>query len=175
MITSLANSPAVGGVTNLSIEMGAPDTPITVAFDAQYAQLGRFFWNLRTLPVSVELRSVDLAPSKSPMMHAKLVLFAFRRGATAPPVEVPAAPEWRRDPFASQPSPAQGPKIAVVQQPDPVVKSILFSPSRRVAMVDGRIVGVGDHVGTFVVTEIEQDSVVLVTSRGVRTRITVQR
>jgi Tfp pilus assembly protein PilO len=54
--------------------------PVTVTFDATYAQLGRFFWNLRTLPTTVEVRGVDIVPAaEPPLLRVKLVLFAFRR------------------------------------------------------------------------------------------------
>jgi hypothetical protein len=54
--------------------------PVTVTFDATYAQLGRFFWNLRTLPTTVEVRSVGVLPAaEPPLLRVKLVLFAFRR------------------------------------------------------------------------------------------------
>jgi len=54
-----------------------------------------------------------------------------------------------------------------------MVRSILFSSSRRLAIVDGHIVGVGDTVGTFTVSAIEQGAVVFATSTGERRRVTV--
>jgi hypothetical protein len=47
-----------------------------------------------------------------------------------------------------------------------VVHTILYSSQHKVALVDGRIVRPGDHLGTGVVRSIEPDSVVLVTDTG---------
>lgn len=175
LIASLASSPAVGGVTNLSIEMAAPGAPVTVIFEAQYAQIGRFFWNLRALPASVALQSVELTPAVAPKVRTKIVLSVFKRSTTTPDLSTAVAPEWPRDPFALPASPVRVVHSTPVLPPAPVVKSILVSASRRVALVDGRIVGVGDRVGTFLVEEIEPESVLLVTPQGLRTRIELQR
>lgn len=195
-ITSLAKSPAVGGVTNLSVEMAAPDgtaqTPVTVMFDAPYAQIGRFFWNLRTLPAIFEVRSVEIEPARSPStsMRAKIVLVGFKRATAAPPavtappvlqtVDMSTAPGWRRNPFpvrASEPGSARQIVLAEkpAERPDPVVKSILFSASRQVALVDGRVVKTGDRVGPLFVQSIEPDGVVLATADGLRKRIGLDR
>jgi hypothetical protein len=175
LVASLASSPAVGGVTNLSIETAAPGAPVTVTFEAQYAQIGRFFWNLPTLPARVAVQSVELTPAVAPKVRAKIVLSVLGRRTTTPGSSTMLAPEWPRDPFAAPASPVRVVHSTPVLPPAPVVKSILFSASRRVALVDGRIVGVGDRVGTFLVEEIEPDSVLLVTPQGVRTRIELQR
>jgi hypothetical protein len=175
LITTLANGPFVGGVSDLSIEMAAPDEPVTIAFEANYAQVGRFFWNLRTLPARVKLRSVELVPASAPMVRAKLVLSVFKRRSTTPDALPASAPESRRDPFIPQTDSVGAPRSTPVRPPAPVVKSILFSASRRVALVDGRIVGVGDRVGPFQVAEIEHDTVLFVTSQGLKTRVELQR
>lgn len=61
------------------------------------------------------------------------------------------------------------------QQPDPVVKSILYSASRQVALIDGHIVRPGDRVGLLFVSAIEPDGVILTTSAGLRKRIGLDR
>lgn len=175
LVASLARSPAVGGVTNLSIEMVAPDAPVTVIFEAQYAQIGRFFWNLPTLPARVAVQSVELTPAVAPKVRAKIVLSVFGRRTTTPGSSTAVAPEWPRDPFTAPATPVRVVHSTPVLPPAPVVKSILFSASRRVALVDGRIVGVGDRVGTFLVEDIQPDSVLLVTPQGLKTRIELQR
>lgn len=55
----------------------------------------------------------------------------------------------------------------------PVVSSILFSPDRRVALVDGRIVSVGDRVGSSIVLDIEPRAVVLASDEGRKERIEI--
>jgi hypothetical protein len=61
------------------------------------------------------------------------------------------------------------------QQPDPVVSSILYSASRQVALIDGRIVKPGDRVGLMFVSAIERDGVILTTPAGLRKRIGLDR
>ena len=58
---------------------------------------------------------------------------------------------------------------------EPVVRSILYSADRRLAIVDGRIVGVGDAVGGYTVADIEQDAVVFTAPSGERLRVSVPR
>jgi hypothetical protein len=58
---------------------------------------------------------------------------------------------------------------------DPIVRSILYSESRQVALVDGHIVKPGDHVGQLVIGAIEKDGVVVITPAGLRKRIGLDR
>jgi hypothetical protein len=104
-------------------------------------------------------------------------------GAAVDPLSIPAppaldtdsAPSWRRDPFlfgdetrdaARRVAPA--PQVLV-----PSVRSVLFSASRRLAIVDGRIVGVGESVGVYTVVEIERDAVIFAGPSGGRLRVPV--
>jgi hypothetical protein len=77
-------------------------------------------------------------------------------------------------------APAQRPALTRVaekspQQPDPVVRSILYSASRQVALIDGHIVRPGDKVGLLFVSAIEPDGVILTTPAGLRKRIGLDR
>ena len=45
--------------------------------------------------------------------------------------------------------------------------------SRRLAIVNGRIVGIGDRVGDFTVAGIERDAVVFLAPSGGRLRVSV--
>jgi hypothetical protein len=170
-------------------------TPVTVAFEATYAQLGRFFWNLRDLPTTVEVRSVDVVPTPAaPMLRVKLVLHVFRRAAgqapaspaasgsvvdraavVGPPlVDLATDPQWIRNPFADvreARASESGPPAPAAEAVEPVVRTILFSTERRAALVDGRIVKVGDHVGEGLVAEIDRDAVVIETPAGERERL----
>lgn len=202
-LTAMLNSPAVGGVSNLSIETGVPSdapidsmvgrfsrkvmqTPVTVAFDARYEQIGRFFWNLRMLPTTFDLQSVELEPatrSRTATMRAKATLLAFHRPVDAPVVPVPqphmvdvvTAPQWRRDPFAAGERADAVKAVTVPAPPEPVVRSILFSSGRRVALVDGRVVGAGDRLRSGVVRSIEPDAVVIAAEGGRERRVEIQR
>ena len=201
-LSALLNSPAVGRVSNLSIETGVPaepradslaklfsptvvHTPLTVMFDARYEQIGRFFWNLRVLPTTFDLQSVELTPgiaSRGGLMHAKVSLLVFHRPEKTVPasalqtqrVDVVTAPEWTRDPFAKIASPAADQPVAPAQSA-PVVSTILFSSGRRMAIVDGRIVRPGDRVGSGVVRSIEPDAVVIADAGGRERRFAIER
>jgi hypothetical protein len=88
-------------------------------------------------------------------------------------IDMARVPEFRRDPFlygneSREIVAAASPQIS---GPGPVVRSILISPSRRLAVVDGRIVGVGDTVGLYTVAEIEQSAVVFTLAGGERRRV----
>lgn len=95
--------------------------------------------------------------------------------AEPPDVKLDQLPEWSRDPFASMlasgPQAVEaGPEEAPLPDPDPVVASILYSEARRLAMVNGRIVRVGDQVGADRIIEIRPDAVVVESpTRGRRT------
>jgi hypothetical protein len=88
--------------------------------------------------------------------------------AVAAPADVALdrLPGWPRNPFASLRA-APPPEIVetdsgpVAVDPDPVVATILYSAERRRAVIDGRIVGVGDRVGRATVVEILPAAVVL--------------
>jgi hypothetical protein len=177
-IRSLANSPAVGGVKNLSVVSGASDEsggPVTVAFDAEYAQIGRFLSNLRSLPAAFDVRSFEIEPANSAtpgLMSARIILFMLKSGAVpAPPAPV-AAPVVQRVAAPRRPSKVITPEPFV---PDPVVNGILFSASRQLAVLDGHVVKPGDRVGPLFVRAIERDGVILTTASGLKRRVALDR
>jgi hypothetical protein len=53
------------------------------------------------------------------------------------------------------------------------VRTILHSATRRLAIVNGRIVGVGDAIGDYTVADIEKDAVVFTAASGERLRVPV--
>jgi hypothetical protein len=101
------------------------------------------------------------------------------------PASVPAPPqvdEWsplvlRRDPFlfADERRDGSAPAERLERPADPVVKTILFSPIRKTAIVDGRLVGVGDVTGPFTVIAIERDAVVVSAPDGEQRRVALAR
>lgn len=200
-LSRVLDSPAVGGVSNLSIETGssvdgAHDamvglfsreiayTPVIVTFHARYEQIGRFFWNLRALPTIVDVHAVELTPagaSRAGLTRAKVSLHVFHRAgaavaATTPPrmVDVATPPQWKRDPFDVKASPADQ-RVATQSLAVPVVTSILVSRGRRLARVDGRIVRPGDRLASGVIQSIEPDAVVIADARGVTRRVEIER
>jgi hypothetical protein len=74
-----------------------------------------------------------------------------------------------RPPGASTEPRIEEPAAPVVA--DHVVQSILYSAERRAALVDNRVVGVGDQLKAGRVVEIERDAVVIETPRGERHRL----
>jgi hypothetical protein len=125
------------------------------------------------------------AETASPRPAAEEPLIAAPAGSTAgaardplsipapPAIDLASAPSWRRDPFlfgdetrfpARAAAPAAAPAL-------PVVRTILFSDSRRLAIVDGRIVGVGETVGDYTVVGIEKGAVVFAAPSGERLRV----
>lgn len=202
VLTAVLGSPAVGGVSNVSIETGVPEdaatdstarlfshtikqTPVTLSFDGRYEQIGRFLWNLRVLPTTFDVQAVELTRGAAPgtgLMRAKVSLLVFHRPEALAPrqaprseaVDVVTAPQWTHDRFANEPRVAAG-RPATPREAEPVVTSILFSSGRRVAIVDGRIVRPGDRVRTGVVRDIEADALVIVDARGRERRVVIQR
>ncbi len=182
-IRTLANSTEVGGVKNLSVVQGAADdsgAPMTVAFDAEYAHVGRFFSNLRRLPAAFDVRSFELDRAKSAtpgLVSAKIVLFMFKPGVAPPPAPA-ATPELERVAIPERLAKVLPTRRVVVPEPivpDPVLNGILFSASRQVAVVNGRVVKPGDRVGPLFVRAIERDGVILTTASGLRRRVALDR
>jgi hypothetical protein len=90
-----------------------------------------------------------------------------------PDVTLDRSPEWPRDPFMDmrrQPEPVvvEVQDSTPVAEPDPVVASILYSPSRRLAMIDGRVVRAGDVVSGVRVVEILRNAVIVESALGGR-------
>jgi len=92
-----------------------------------------------------------------------------------PPVDVASAPSWRRDPFlfGDETRDIARPVLQAQTPVVPVVRTILYSAKRRLAIVDGRIVGVGDAVGDYTVADIQKDAVVFAVPSGGRLRVPV--
>lgn len=106
-------------------------------------------------------------------------------GVAIDPASVPAPPavdltsplSLRRDPFLFGDERRDGPtpETQRARLADPVVKTILFSPTRRTAIVNGAVVGIGDTVGGFTVVAIERDAVVLTAPDGEQRRVSLAR
>lgn len=101
--------------------------------------------------------------------------------ATIPPppqLDLTREPAWARNPFAhasAAPAPdtsAPSPPASVAAPVLPVLGAILFSDARKSAIIDGRIVGVGDRVRGGVVVSIARDAVIIELASGERIRLT---
>lgn len=96
----------------------------------------------------------------------------------APPeIDMAKAPSAARDPFLfgdeTRDEQAQAARDEVIV--DPTVRSILFSSSRKAAIVDSRMVSIGDSVGSLKVADIERDAVIFATAGGDRRRVTLHK
>jgi hypothetical protein len=88
-----------------------------------------------------------------------------------PDVVLDRTPQWPRNPFVNVRLPAAvetKPSTEKTAEPELVVGSILYSAQRRLAIVNGRIVRVGDRVGSAIVRDIEARAVIVESSGGAR-------
>jgi hypothetical protein len=105
-----------------------------------------------------------------------------RVASEAPPlpdVELGRLPHWGRDPFEDMHDVPEvvetaAPTPPPVVQADPVVASILYSTGRRLAVIDGRIVRLNEHVGDATVIDIQPKAVVLEFADGERRTVALQ-
>jgi len=199
-VETVVNSPSVGGVSNLSVDSGAPaavppdstvnlfpgvfmQMPIAIGFDARYEQIGRFLANLRAMPTTFELRSIEVTPSGTPggLMHARAELAAFFRPAADPEASRVPAPQVTGltpglDVVRNRPGAIREREAATAgRAPEVVVSSILFSSGRRIALVDGRVVGPGDRIRSGFVQAIEPEAVLIEGDGGGVRRVELER
>ena len=181
-LNALLNSPAVGGVSNLLVETDAagPDRArMTLTFDARYEQIVRLVRSLRALPASVDLQAVEIGSDGSLRPEATRAKVSL---LVAPVQDMPQPTSGREPALRSTVANTQQTqdlarreRLSVPPQPDPVVSSILISDGRRVARVDGRIVGPGDRLAAGVVRSIEPDAVVIDGTDGRSRRVEIVR
>jgi hypothetical protein len=90
-------------------------------------------------------------------------------------IDLARVPGFAHDPFlfGNESRDVQVVSAGPTTDADPLVRSILVSSTRRLAVVNGRIVSVGDQVGSFKVAEIEQSAVVFALASGERRRVNV--
>jgi len=177
-VKALLDSPAVGGVRDLSFDKDPEDVKLT--FDARPDQIGRFFWTLPTLP-AFDVRSLELSPGAEGLVHVTVALRAHKQDdrVAAPLAESGSEPRWSRNPFTQRP--VAPPKAAeqsirvVPSMADPIVSGIVVSGGRRLAVVNDRIVGPGDVLGTATVRSIEPEAVVIAGPDGRPRRVPVRR
>ena len=90
------------------------------------------------------------------------------RGRPAPPVVRDAGP-WGKDPFGSPPEPVSGDETrSTTAGASPDLEGIIAGPSGVVAIMNGRIVRVGDRVHGEWVREITPNAVTLQRGQQVR-------
>jgi hypothetical protein len=88
--------------------------------------------------------------------------------AALPQIDIDRLPDWSRSPFAHI-RPYVAPEVVTAAAEtvpaappvDPVIGSILYAADRQLAMIEGRLVRVGDKIGDATVVEIRADAVVI--------------
>ncbi len=101
---------------------------------------------------------VQPVPSKPPDIQPK----------PGPPAAAPSAKPTPLVPAAPR---ADKPRAEPLKEPLPVVNTILVSPTRRFATIEGRIVSIGDKVGQRTIVGIEPHFVVLREPSGTQIRV----
>lgn len=106
---------------------------------------------------------------------------ASKPAAPPPVAQAPASPAVRPFPKAGPPvrserlpAPPAARQPAALKDPLPRIDSILIDDRRRLAIVNGRIVRVGDMIGPRVLVHIETDSVVLREPSGLDVRVNLR-
>jgi len=118
-------------------------------------------------PVAVNKAPVVVLPPPVAVNRAPVPAPPPVARATLPAVEnppAPAAPRVRVDSTAARGKPAAAPEVP--QPFDAVLGTILFSPDRKLAIVDNQIVSVGDDVRGARIVEITPGAVMLRDAQG---------
>lgn len=91
----------------------------------------------------------------------------------SPEQQMPRPADTRRNMSPSPATLTPDARQAPIKNPLPKVDSILIDQDRRLALIDGAIVGVGDTIGGRVVVQIDRDTVILSEPSGriVRVRL----
>jgi hypothetical protein len=141
---------------------------------------GAAWWAFSVLPRAVEEAPRDPRP------------IVAAQGREAPPQPAAPAQSTIREPAAVQERPIQRaqpttgnsppsePVPVATDRPErdapplPIVSGILISSDRRLAVINGSVVGPGDKVGTRVIVRIESDAVVFRDPSGADVRVPVR-
>jgi len=92
------------------------------------------------------------------------VLLSFALLSAGGPAFAQALADPTRPPnLSGLPSGAAGASVS-----GPVLQSIVLSPERKIAVISGKLVGIGDRVGEATLVSIDFDSVRLREGRGTR-------
>jgi len=156
--------------------IGAPRALVAAALIAVAAGMGWLWYSQRgpAAPASTQNaapHSTTTSPvpvtTPAPLPRVDASSTAATRGTVAAPV---VASERRAQPApARRPQPQQ--REALLDEPLPKVSTILVSDDRRLAMIDGHVLSVGDAVGHRVISAIEPRAVVFREPSGAQVRV----
>lgn len=116
---------------------------------------------------------------QQPLLQGEAPRAAVGGPDSVDPASIPAPPDvdttkglsTGRDPFLFGDENRDERVQAAESWPDPLVRTILFSSTRKTAIVDGKMVSIGDSVGSLKVADIERTAVVFTTVGGERRRV----
>jgi hypothetical protein len=117
---------------------------------------------------------IENVAASGPVVTGEETAVAVDPTTVAPPpdVDLSRPPEWRQNPFTGawqrRGDAAVAPTVQIETEPDLVIASILHSPERRLAVVNGRIVRAGDRIGSQTIVEIQPRAIVVESPRGAR-------
>jgi len=127
------------------------------------AWAGYAYWSGTRAPAQPRGTALESAPQP--------IATQGRREPNRAPTPEPSAAGQRPEQFesrstdrntvAASPTPQQSPTAPPLQEPLPRIDTVLIDRDRRLALVDGRVVAVGDALGSRVVIGIDRDRVVL--------------
>jgi hypothetical protein len=108
------------------------------------------------------------SPATAPLSMPRPEATMGRLDPIPPPAAPAAAEPLPPEPPVRLPAPVARPAAPPTAEIEPLprVEGIAISGDRRLAILDGAIVGLGDRVGTRTVRRIERDGVVLADRRG---------
>jgi hypothetical protein len=155
-------------------------THLAIALTALFAAVLYNVWYFVIRPAAAVTSDARRSAFERPLaMNAGVAQGAGARDPLSIPaparVDAASRPSWTRDPFLfgdesrEVARPAAPAPVAV----RPMVRVILYSAARRLAIVNGRTVGIGDLVGDYTVADIERDAVVFTAPSGERLRVPV--
>lgn len=125
-----------------------------------------------TVPEVPVVSTTAAPPGPSPVVEPPRPRTSTASTSTSVPVRAAPAP---------RPSSQAPPRVAPVPRseppppgPLPTVRSILIADDRRVANVDGRIVSIGDRIGSASIVDITPDAVIIREPSGVERRLVLR-
>jgi hypothetical protein len=120
-------------------------------------------------PAPIQARPAIVPPPIAPREEPR-PSSALARTPVAPPApDIPA--QIGQQPARSRARPAPGPEVALPF--DALLGTILYSPDRKLAIIDGRIVGPGDEVRGARIVDITPATVILRDGQGRLRRLTL--
>jgi len=136
--------------------------PITVAFFADYPDLNLYLKELKKLPSTIRIDTLNLRrTSKAPELEIKMAMSAFVMPGGEPKKEDfrPERGQFLFDPFYKlEPAKKEAPKIEKKMGLE--LKGIWYGANVR-AFINDKIVGVGEKIDGYTVTRITKDQVIL--------------